>query len=56
MTASMPPERFAEFEKATPLGRIADPAEIVDGVLFLASRAAGYITGAVLPIDGGMSM
>ncbi len=56
MTASMPPERFAEFEQATPLGRIADPAEIADGVLFLASREAGYITGVVLAVDGGMSM
>jgi 3-oxoacyl-[acyl-carrier protein] reductase len=52
----MPPERYAEFEQATPLGRIADPADIADGVLFLASREAGYITGIVLPIDGGMSM
>jgi 3-oxoacyl-[acyl-carrier protein] reductase len=56
MTASMPPGRYAEFEQATPLGRIADPADIADGVLFLASREAGYITGVVLPVDGGMSM
>jgi 3-oxoacyl-[acyl-carrier protein] reductase len=56
MIDSMPPERQVEFERATPLGRFADPLEIADGVLFLASREAGYITGAVLPIDGGMSI
>jgi 3-oxoacyl-[acyl-carrier protein] reductase len=56
MVDSMPPERQAEFERATPLGRFADPLEIADGVLFLASREAGYITGAVLPIDGGLSI
>jgi len=56
MVDSIPPERQAELERATPLGRFADPLEIADGVLFLASREAGYITGVVLPIDGGISI
>jgi len=38
---------------ATPLGRYADPNEIAAAVCFLASQAASFITGAVLPVDGG---
>jgi NAD(P)-dependent dehydrogenase (short-subunit alcohol dehydrogenase family) len=37
----------------TPLGRMAEPAEIADAICFLASRRASYITGIVLPVDGG---
>jgi 3-oxoacyl-[acyl-carrier protein] reductase len=39
-----------------PLGRFAPPEEIVSAVAFLGSAEAGYITGVVLPVDGGMSM
>jgi NAD(P)-dependent dehydrogenase (short-subunit alcohol dehydrogenase family) len=37
----------------TPLGRMAAPAEIAEAIVFLGSNRASYITGAVLPVDGG---
>jgi 3-oxoacyl-[acyl-carrier protein] reductase len=56
MVESIPADRREEILKLVPLGRFAEPAEIADAVLFLASEEAGYITGAVLPVDGGLSM
>ncbi|MEO3825821.1 SDR family NAD(P)-dependent oxidoreductase [Actinomadura sp. B10D3] len=56
MIAGIPDEKRAEFEAATPLGRYADPSEITAAIAFLASGEAGYITGVVLPVDGGLSM
>ena len=47
------PEVAAKFAAAVPLGRIADPAEIKGLALLLASPAGSFITGAVIPIDGG---
>lgn len=46
----------AAITDAVPLGRVASPAEIAAAVVFLASPQAGYITGAVLPVDGGLGM
>ncbi|HXP74997.1 MAG TPA: SDR family oxidoreductase [Stellaceae bacterium] len=47
------PEVLAEIEAATPMGRVAEPEEIVGAVLFLASPAASMVTGHVLAVDGG---
>ena len=49
-------ERQAELARLTPLGRLGTPEEVAAAVTFLCSEAAGYITGAVLAVDGGMSM
>jgi 3-oxoacyl-[acyl-carrier protein] reductase len=56
MIESMPPDLRAAAEQAIPAGRFADPAEITAACAFLASDEAAYITGAILPVDGGLSM
>jgi 3-oxoacyl-[acyl-carrier protein] reductase len=56
MTKMIPPEKRAELEALIPLRRFADPAEISATVAFHASDEAAYLTGAVVPVDGGMSM
>ncbi|MFD6160010.1 3-oxoacyl-ACP reductase FabG [Nocardia sp. NPDC060256] len=56
MTASLTPQWRAEVTRKIPLGRIAGAAEIARVVGFLASDDAGYITGAVIPVDGGLGM
>jgi meso-butanediol dehydrogenase / (S,S)-butanediol dehydrogenase / diacetyl reductase len=48
-------ELLAQFENRVALGRIAQPTDIAPAVLFLASDAAAYITGVILPVDGGTS-
>jgi NAD(P)-dependent dehydrogenase (short-subunit alcohol dehydrogenase family) len=47
------PELVRRIEQITPMGRMADPQDIVGAVLFLATRASAMVTGHVLAIDGG---
>jgi 3-oxoacyl-[acyl-carrier protein] reductase len=56
MTAALTDEQRARMIDAVPLGRIATTQEIAAAVAFLASQDAAYITGAVIPVDGGLGM
>ena len=47
------PDRWREYFAAIPLGRPANPAEVADVVVFLASSKASYLSGVVVPVDGG---
>ena len=49
-------DRRSAIIDAVPLGRLGEPAEIAATISFLASDAAGYVTGAVIPVDGGLGM
>jgi NAD(P)-dependent dehydrogenase (short-subunit alcohol dehydrogenase family) len=47
------PEYLAAIEKMHPMGRIGEPSEVAKAILFLASDDASFITGTILPVDGG---
>ncbi len=56
MTAELPEDRQKAYKEAIPAGRFATPAEVAAAVVFLASDEAAYISGAVIPVDGGLGM
>jgi 3-oxoacyl-[acyl-carrier protein] reductase len=56
MTAALSGARQAEIVKQVPLGRMATPQEVAAAVTWLASDGAAYVTGAVIPVDGGLGM
>ncbi|MGZ4518729.1 MAG: SDR family oxidoreductase, partial [Mycobacteriaceae bacterium] len=56
MTADLTDARRKLITDAIPLGRQAQPEEIASAVRWLASEDAGYVTGAVIPVDGGIGM
>ncbi len=56
MTSALGEKRLAELTAAVPLARMASPDEVAGVVSFLASADAAYITGAIIPVDGGLGM
>jgi 3-oxoacyl-[acyl-carrier protein] reductase len=56
MTAVLSEARRAAIVEQVPLQRLATPEEVAAAVTWLASDAAGYVTGAVIPVDGGLGM
>lgn len=56
MTAALPGEQREQYRTTIPAGRFATPADVAGVVRFLASAEAAYITGAVVPVDGGLGM
>lgn len=56
MTAELPEATQAEYKKQIPAGRYATPAEVAKVIIWLAGDDAAYISGAVIPVDGGLGM
>ncbi|MCG3772364.1 MAG: 3-oxoacyl-[acyl-carrier-protein] reductase FabG [Nitrosomonadaceae bacterium] len=56
MTEQMGDQMAAQVSQFTPMGRIGRQEELDNALLFLASGASSYISGVVLPVDGGLSM
>ncbi len=56
MTAELPEAQQAEYKKSIPAGRFASPEEVAKVIVWVAGDDAGYISGAVIPVDGGLGM
>lgn len=56
MTAELPEAQQADYRKAIPAGRFATPAEVARVITWLAGDDSAYISGAVIPVDGGLGM
>jgi 3-oxoacyl-[acyl-carrier protein] reductase len=56
MTASLPEAQQADYKKSIPAGRFASATEVAKVITWLAGDDAGYISGAVIPVDGGLGM
>ena len=56
MTAELPEAQQADYKKSIPAGRFATPDELARVITWLAGDDAGYISGAVIPVDGGLGM
>jgi 3-oxoacyl-[acyl-carrier protein] reductase len=56
MTAVLTDDQKATIRAQVPLGRYADPVEVASAVTWLAGEGAAYVTGAVIPVDGGLGM
>ncbi len=56
MTSVLPEETIEQYKKNIPAGRFAQPEEVAKVVAWLASDDASYISGAVIPVDGGLGM
>ena len=56
MTAELPEAQRADYKKSIPAGRFATPTEVAKVITWLAGDDSGYISGAVIPVDGGLGM
>ena len=56
MTAALPEDQQSAYRASIPAGRFATPQEVARVVTWLAGADAAYISGAVIPVDGGLGM